>query len=525
MPRVLRGFFYYRINFYGSGQLSVGGKMKDVVISGLNFRHENAPLPLFDNINLHFSKGWTGITGSNGSGKTSLLRLITGEIKPVSGSIHTPNSTVYCSQEMYRMPDNFENFLYSPDNIGAKIMGELEIEYDWLYRWETLSFGERKRAQIGTALWLEPDVLALDEPSNHIDIRGRELLLRVLGLYEGTGVLVSHDRSLMNSLCSGCVFLDSGKAVLRPGGITKGAAEAEKEGTALAREKERLKKESTRLMHEAAVRRNRASAAHRKRSKRGLAPKDHDARDKKNLARITGKDGVDGKLLRQMEGRIKRTIDNLESAQIVRKRRLKYELPGKVLKRDRLAVLGPGSVPLGEDKQLMFNELVIRPEDRIAVTGRNGSGKTTLIKIFISLMNKEELLYLPQEIPEEECRRILESINGLSNKRKGFLFAVIDSLGSDPERLLYSKDPSPGEFRKLFFAFGIMKEPALVVMDEPTNHMDLPSVELLESALKSCPAALLLVSHDLSFLNAVTETVWKIETDPVKRSVVRVITG
>jgi ATPase subunit of ABC transporter with duplicated ATPase domains len=87
---------------------------------------------------------------------------------------------------------------------------------------------------------------------------------------------------------------------------------------------------------------------------------------------------------------------------------------------------------------------------------------------------------------------------------------VISGLGSRPERLLESHEPSPGETRKLLLAMGVVRQPYLIIMDEPTNHLDLPSIELLEQALSECPCALLLVSHDKRFLEATTYRRWEI---------------
>ena len=88
---------------------------------------------------------------------------------------------------------------------------------------------------------------------------------------------------------------------------------------------------------------------------------------------------------------------------------------------------------------------------------------------------------------------------------------VVACLGSDPERLLETDCPSPGELRKLLLARGVIRCPYLIVMDEPTNHLDLPSVKALEAALGSCDCAVVLVSHDPVFLNAVVKSHWTIE--------------
>ena len=91
---------------------------------------------------------------------------------------------------------------------------------------------------------------------------------------------------------------------------------------------------------------------------------------------------------------------------------------------------------------------------------------------------------------------------------------VVSRLGSRPARLLESVEPSPGEVRKLLLGLGIALQPHLIIMDEPTNHLDLPSMECLEGALRDCPCALLLVSHDERFLRGLTRTRWHIEAAP-----------
>ncbi len=122
----------------------------------------------------------------------------------------------------------------------------------------------------------------------------------------------------------------------------------------------------------------------------------------------------------------------------------------------------------------------------------------------------EKVVYLPQEVELHQAQRFLEQARNLSRSELGHLMTVISGLGSRPERLLESHEPSPGETRKLMLAMGVVHEPYLIIMDEPTNHLDLPSIELLEKALGDCPCALLLVSHDKRFLLATTNRRWVI---------------
>ena len=98
----------------------------------------------------------------------------------------------------------------------------------------------------------------------------------------------------------------------------------------------------------------------------------------------------------------------------------------------------------------------------------------------------------------------------LGNEQLGHLMTIVSRLGSRPQRLLETMDPSPGEVRKLLLALGITRAPHLIIMDEPTNHLDLPSIHCLETALQECPCALVLVSHDQYFLDRLATIRWHI---------------
>ena len=113
-----------------------------------------------------------------------------------------------------------EAFLEDDDGQAYALRGRLGIECDFLARWPTLSHGERKRAQIGTALWQAPSVLTIDEPTNHIDGDARALLLESLKRFRGVGIIVSHDRELLDELCRHTLWLD-GQPKLIPGGYSK----------------------------------------------------------------------------------------------------------------------------------------------------------------------------------------------------------------------------------------------------------------------------------------------------------------
>jgi ATPase subunit of ABC transporter with duplicated ATPase domains len=184
--------------------------------------------------------------------------------------------------------------------------------------------------------------------------------------------------------------------------------------------------------------------------------------------------------------------------------------------RDFLLRLPAGQLTLGDEgRQLHFPDLALGGTSRIALTGANGLGKSTLTNHLLGHLQlpEEKCVTVPQEISAEDSRALLEAVKRLPNEERGRIMTTISRLGSRPGRLLESALPSPGEVRKLLLALGIVRGPHLIVMDEPTNHMDLPSILCLEEALVDCPCAMLLVSHDEAFLAKIVDTSWHLTRD------------
>ncbi|MBC8010656.1 MAG: ABC-F family ATP-binding cassette domain-containing protein, partial [Burkholderiales bacterium] len=461
---------------------------------------------------------WTGIVGPNGAGKTTLLKVATGELAAQGGAVHRQGLALYVAQRTDDPPEQFEDFIWAPDATVLK--ARLRVGDDWPERWSTLSHGERKRAQIAVALWREPAVLALDEPSNHIDADARRLLVRALAEFTGIGLLVSHDRALLDELCAQCLIIDPPDAVLRPGGVTEAMEQQENDETAARSANEALRRTETRLKDEAQRRRviaDQKSAAARGSKQIKIPAHDHDGRAQRNLAKMSGKDAYAGKMVAQMNQRAGKVAT--QRAEISVKKRYETGIwvdGASFMPRDFLLRLPAGRLPLGGERHLHFPDLEIGGVSRIALTGANGLGKSTLIRHLLDHLQvpAEKLVTVPQEISAEDSRALLDSIKRLPNDELGRVMITISRLGSRPARLLESALPSPGEVRKLLLALGIVRGPHLIVMDEPTNHMDLPGILCLEQALADCPCALLLVSHDEDFLEKITATEWRLVRDP-----------
>ena len=249
------------------------------------FSYPGMAEPLLGGVTAHFPEGaWTGIVGANGAGKTTLLKLAAGVLAPTEGHIHQIGSARYAVQRTDAPPDEWLEFMDSWDPPAMDARALLGVEPEWADRWDSLSHGERKRAQIAAALWRRPDVLALDEPTNHLDAHAKGVLLAALKSFHGVGLLV----------CSQCLFIFPPRIVMRPGGVSAGMEQDRLEQTRAKEQHDSNAGKARRLQAAAQQRREAAeqSAARTNRLKRKKLPEnDHDGRAKRQLAKLTNKDG------------------------------------------------------------------------------------------------------------------------------------------------------------------------------------------------------------------------------------------
>ena len=485
------------------------GDTMQLNLSNIEYTYPSAAEPALQGMSATFPKGWTGLVGDNGSGKTTLALVACGLVHPDAGVVTPYLVTRYCAQDATEAPGDLEAFALAYDGLAVRLRRDLAIEDDWLWRYDTLSCGQQKRLQVACALWADPDVLVMDEPTNHLDSSTKSAILTALSRFSGIGLLVSHDRELLDALCSQCLFVAHGSALMRPGGYTQASSQAALERSSTIHARENARKEKTRIEREAQRRREEAARTAGRRSLRGIDKRDSDARERRNLAVVTGQDGKAGKLSSRMAGRLE-TANAKLAANFVEKR---YDadmwLDVEPSRRKVLFRMAPKALALGK-AELRLPALSIGNTDHIGLVGDNGSGKTTLVKSIMGhLPKRTRSLHIPQEADAKQMRATMDLLNGLPSVQRGRVLSIVALLNSDPNRILEGDSISPGEMRKLMLALGILDSPELIVMDEPTNHLDLGSTEALERMLSGYPGALLLVSHDAAFIQAATSIVWE----------------
>ncbi|MDN6586835.1 MAG: ATP-binding cassette domain-containing protein [Bifidobacterium crudilactis] len=504
-----------------------------LTISNLTVHQTGTSNALFENANMTFSQGWTAILGDNGIGKTTLVRVIMGELQPFSGNIApAPKNLVfgYCPQDNGVRPSNIEEFATDWSPLAIGIREQLGIDESWLWRFQTLSGGEQKRVQLACSMVLEPDVLIFDEPSNHVDEDTAQAIASAMQGYQGIGLLISHDVALIDATVQQCLFMErkhvQGRNVtvltMRKGNYTQSAAQVELEEDSAAQELKQARRTADRIDAAKAHRVYEAAQSAAKRRGDKIDRKDHDAIAKRRFAIVTGKDARAGAASARIDHQVKSAHERVQGLVTSSKR---YDgdiwLDARASHRKELVRLDEGLLPYAPESDntsaalsrgLHIPTLSVGPHDHIGISGPNGTGKTTLFKAIQAAITRQTdsipALSIDQITGAGQAEQAFESLRNMSSQDRASVFSSMAQLNADPDKLLSGESPSPGELRKLLLCLGARKHPELILMDEPTNHLDLHSKQALGKTLAAFPGAVIIISHDIYFLNLVAEIRW-----------------
>ncbi len=490
-----------------------------VRLSGLSFSYADS-VSILSDVTLTLASGWTGVVGPNGAGKTTLLRLISGDLEPVSGHVHLdPPATLIqvCAQTVETMTPEITSFARALDGGARRIHGELRLDPAMLRRWPTLSPGERKRWQVGAALAAEPSILMLDEPTDHLDLEARVLLVAGLERFRGVGIVVSHDRALLDRITGYTVRVHDGSARIWRGSYSDAKRAWEAEEHEHHAQYEQFKHQRETLVRRLADKRRLAMSAEAEANagtrRRMKFRNDHDATSmaaKGKAEMASRRISRDAGLLRASVDRVSVKLGDYKFRKDKGRSVFVDYVPAPAAKIFTLdtPIVSAGGATLLEDVHLA----VLR-DAKIRVAGPNGIGKSTLLAAMMrgAHVVASRILYLPQELTAHDGARMLDSVRELPADERGRVLGLVAALGVDPDRLLESASPSPGEARKLAMAYGLGHQVWAMVLDEPTNHLDMPAIERLEEALIEYPGAMVIVTHDDALARRCTAIEWRLD--------------
>ncbi|QLH21375.1 ATP-binding cassette domain-containing protein [Streptomyces sp. Rer75] len=518
-----------------------------VTCSNLSFQWPDGT-PLFDGLSLSVGRGRTGLVGTNGTGKSTLLRLLAGQLRPASGSVTIGGSLAYLPQNITLdtalrvdralgiaerraalgaieagdvRPEHFETVGDDWDveeralaTLGSLGLGGLELDRTV----GEMSGGETVLLRLAALLLERPDVLLLDEPTNNLDLFARRRLYEAVDSWRsGVLIVVSHDRDLLERV-DRIAELRSGEVSWYGGGWSAYqealAVQQEAAGRALRAAEADVRKQK-REMEENQIKLARRERRGKKMEAERRVPRIV-AGNRKRAAQesAAGLRGVHEDRLREARERRE------EAAEAVREdAEIRVDLPHTAVPAGRTVLSLSALRP--RHGRLRGGDLRVHGPERIALVGRNGAGKTTLLRTLageLAPLSGEARAFVPLRFLPQRLDVLDDGLSVAANVSRRAPGVSDNHIRSQLARFLFkgarAEQPagtlSGGERFRAALAATMLAAPApqLLMLDEPTNNLDLASVRQLTGALASYRGALLIAGHDLPFLASVGITRW-----------------
>lgn len=469
-------------------------------LNKVSFSYDQSTFPVLKDVSICFDHGWTAISGINGSGKTTLLNLLVKNLLPDCGVIETEGSIGYLAQNHLLTALEIDELRYDYTKKAIRLKSCLELDTLFERPFLQLSFGEQKRMCLAFLLRQHLDVLIVDEPTNHADIYTKNLVLNELKKFSGIGILVSHDRQLLNELAQKTAFIDNGRVIFYDASFAVATAEKQvfenHQKAARQNQVQTIKKQARSFQQKSETVSKKAKCL----SKKAIDKKDHDQKEKINRRKLFGADKSDSRAKKVFKERLNKSILELAKLEVKKEYRLGAFFDTCVLNKP---LLFKEQIITKNEILIEMPAITLKARSPIAIVGKNGSGKTTLLRHLASICPLEKFTFIPQELNAREKQTLLSSIESASNEKRAEVLSLVRRLGSNPSSIADGFLLSPGLWQKLALALAVVESHPLLMMDEPTNHMDLLAIQLLEEALKLYQGAALVISHDQEFLKNV----------------------
>lgn len=476
----------------------------------------------------------TGFVGHNGTGKSTLFRVITGDLAPETGEVIIPKDTRIgqVAQEAPGTEESLLEIVLAADKERVQLLQEAETATDPMriaaiharltdigahsaearagsilsglgFSSEaqkrpasSFSGGWRMRVALAAVLFAEPDLLLLDEPTNYLDLEGTLWLIEYVRRYPHTVIIISHDRELLNSATNSIMHLENKKLTFWRGNYDQ--FERQHAETIELQQKMAAKQEAHRKHMEDFVARFRAKASKARQAQSRLK-----ALERLKPIAVWQDEHVQPFSFPQAEKIAASPIIALSKVEVG------YE-PGKPI--------------------LKGLDLRIDNDDRIALLGANGNGKSTLAKLLSGRLKPESGTMtlsphlkvaffaqhqmddlFPEENPIEHVRRLMPK------EPEAKIRAAVARMGLSTEKMMTkAKELSGGEKARLLMGLATFDGPNLLILDEPTNHLDIDSREQLVLALNDFEGAVILIAHDRHLIEATMERLWLVKDGTVK---------